>query len=740
MIPGPDIEMAVFETARLIENPQERDAFLDWIFRDSPHDGADMRELLAAEGESRTWFQSARSTRRRLAGEIMEIGRVELPQSTGEDIESIGLPRSIAGRFQIIRRLGGGSGGVVFLADQVEPIRRPVAIKVLRVGMDTPAFLAAFQRESQALALMNHPNIAGILDAGTTESGRSYFVMELVEGERITKFCDERRYTLHRRLGLFLQVCSAIQHAHQKGVIHGDIKPSNVLVSDGGGHDLPKVLDFGISLSITEISSGEADRLFAGTPAYMSPEQVGASNSDIDTRTDVFSLGVLLYELLAGDLPWSPGAMPHSRNTLMPSEQLTRVDSEKLATLANQRQSRPARLIASLRGDLDSIIRTATAEDRQQRYETVNSLIAEIQRHLSDLPVYAHPPGRLYFTQKFVARNRLIVLSGMTVFIILLLATGLAFQAFLSEREALRETKLARAKESELRRQVQAREIVGKAAILLSQNLILEADALLLDTPISSIKPSAEATSVLRFLGERNAILGRWKEASECFVGLMESNQLEPPEKTAVGMDLLLAAPSLLEYGDETAYHRIRLDMLRRFASTQHPIAAEHMVKMCLLRPAPPAILRDLEPMALLLQKTLDHPNPEQGSFSGWNAMALALYDYRRLDFKKALTQSEKCQSYPENRPSRVAGVKLVSAMAFHHLGQNEDAQRELASASRLIAEATPNEVVNHAVTYNPGTETWYAWAVARILSREAIATLGSHSSAKNPDFSDSRK
>lgn len=722
----PDIEIAVFDAARLMEDPQARDAFLEWAFRDSPEDAARMKDLFHTEEEARTWFDEASESRARVAAEITRQGQVELPARVSESIESLGFPESISNRFQILRRLGEGGGGVVYLAEQAEPVRRNVAIKVLRAGMDSPAFLAAFQRERQSLALMNHPNIAGILDAGTTQTSQPYLVMELVEGRKITRFCDDQGLTIHQRLGLFLQVCSAIQHAHQKGIIHRDIKPSNILVSSEHTQPLPKVIDFGIAAATASGQSSIAVLLAAGTPAYMSPEQADPHSLDIDTRADVFSLGVLLYELLAGEVPWSPATMPFSVPT--PSDFVAGMDPRKLAVLAGHRQIRPAQLVPALREDLDAIVCKAISSDRQQRYDTVNSLAMDLRRHLDDQPVVAHPPGKVYFLRKFVRRNRLAVLSGSAVMTALLLGAGIAFRAFLRERDALRETEIARANESALRQEAQARENVAKAAILLSQNQIEEADSLLRQTPLPGVRPSREAADAFRFLGERNAILGRWRQASDSFVKLMQANQLESPLATATGKDLLLAGPSLLECGDKAGYHLLRKDMLARFPVTDHPVAAEHMVKMCLLLPADSSIMRQLEPMAALLKSTFEEAKSPQGwdrNYLPWVAMAKSLFDYRNGDFQGALDWAEKCLKSLEVKPSRIASVRMISAMAHHHLGHRQEAEQEFATADKLIRYAAPKVPVENVNAANQTADSWHAWSVARLLQREAKATLG---------------
>lgn len=722
-----EIEMAVFETALQIDDARRRNEYLDWSFRGQPEERAKMEDLLCAEQESHGFFREATAAHDRVAGELITVGRVNLGGLDTDAVVSGGL----GPRYTLIDRIGDGGGGVVYLADQLEPVRRRVAVKILRAGMDTPAVMAAFERERQALAAMSHPHIAHIYDAGTTADGRPFFVMELVEGEIITKFCNDRGYTIRQRLELFAQVCSAIQHAHQKGIIHRDIKPSNILVTSTDGQEMPKVIDFGIAFASSGTSLEDGTLPAGGTPAYMSPEQV-EGNSDVDTRTDVFSLGVLLYELLAGPLPWAPGFMPMAGAARLPSDHVAGLHPAQRSLLAARCQLKPARLISALRGDLDSIIGKATATDRQQRYDMADSLAREINRHLANEPVLAHAPDKRYLLGKFARRHWGVVISVISVAAALLLGTGAAITAYLRECDALRQTEIARANEAVLRREAQARENVAKAAILVSQKQLEEADALLLATPLDGITPSLEAANVFRFLGERNALLGRWRQAADSFLKLMQANQLAPAEKTILTMDTLIAAPCLLEAGDEAAYDRLRRNMLDRYPATDHPVAAEHMIKMCLLRPAEPGMMRELRPMA----RVLEGGNEESTTKKAWNAMALALFHYRGGDFKLAVEWSRACLKLSESPASRTSAIKILLAMAHHRLGQPDDAQREFFSAARMIAEATPKVVVEEADQYRGESGTWYAWAVTRILQREAMAMPGAPWKAAAPPAS----
>jgi serine/threonine protein kinase/WD40 repeat protein len=332
-------------------------------------------------------------------------------------------PGDSIGRYKLLEKIGEGGCGIVYMAEQEEPVRRRVALKIIKLGMDTRHVVARFEAERQALAMMDHPNISKVLDAGASDTGRPFFVMELVRGKKITDYCDRERLSTRERLELFMQVCQAVQHAHQKGIIHRDLKPSNILVTLQDGAVTPKVIDFGIAKAttgqrLTNQTLFTAFEQFLGTPAYMSPEQAHLTSQDIDTRSDIYSLGVLLYELLTGKTPFDSKALLESglealQRTIRvveptrPSTRLSTMDGPELVMAARSRQIDPPRLISLVKGDLDWIVMTCLEKDRARRYATANGLALDIGRYLNSEPVAARPPSNLYRARKALQRHKL---------------------------------------------------------------------------------------------------------------------------------------------------------------------------------------------------------------------------------------------------------------------------------------------------------------------------------------------
>jgi eukaryotic-like serine/threonine-protein kinase len=374
-------------------------------------------------------------------------------------------------RYKLLEQIGEGGCGVVYVADQEEPVHRRVALKVIKLGMDTKQVVARFDAERQALAMMDHPNIAKVLDAGSTDTGRPYFVMELVRGIKITDYCDQHHLSTRARLDLFIQVCHAIQHAHQKGIMHRDIKPSNILVASNDGVPVPKVIDFGIAKAtqgrLTDQTVYTAFDQFIGTPAYMSPEQAEMSLNEVDTRTDIYSLGVLLYELLTGKTPFDAMELVASgletmRRTIRekeperPSTRLSTMIEGELTNTARQRHTEVPSLIHLLRGDLDWIVMKCLEKARTRRYETANALAMDIHRHLQNEPIMARPPSAAYRLQKAFRRNKLAFCAASAVAAALVIGLGLSTWLFVKERQTRQRAETAEREQAGLRRQAEA--------------------------------------------------------------------------------------------------------------------------------------------------------------------------------------------------------------------------------------------------------------------------------------------
>jgi serine/threonine protein kinase len=425
------------------------------------------------------------------------------------DAPPVEEPGTVIGPYKLLEQIGEGGMGLVYMAEQTQPVRRRVALKVIKPGMDTRQVVVRFEAERQALALMDHPNIARVFDGGTTATGRPYFVMELVRGAPITEFCDQHRLTARQRLALFVPVCQAVQHAHQKGIIHRDLKPSNVLVT---WHDTvaePKVIDFGIAKAVgqalTERTLCTHTGQLVGTPLYMSPEQAGLGGTDVDTRSDVYALGVVLYELLTGTTPFGKKALGRAGYDEMrriireeeppsPSQRLSTLGARACSTVSEQRGMQGRRLARLLRGEMDWIVMKCLEKDRNRRYESASALAADVQRYLNDDAVAAGPPSSRYRLRKFVRRNWRLLATGAILPTVLVSATVVSIWQAVRARAAQEQAEfdrdrakwaevyatnnLERAREAEQRAREAQQRAATEAAIARAVNEFLQSDLL----------------------------------------------------------------------------------------------------------------------------------------------------------------------------------------------------------------------------------------------------------------------
>jgi len=486
MKPDPEKLSELLSKAAAIQDDAERAAFLDVACGDEPNLLAEVESLLRANAR---------------AGDFLEAS-VELRQVPPVD-NYVGAQ---IGRYTLVRKLGEGGFGVVYLAEQMEPVRRQVALKIIKPGMDTREVVARFEAERQALALMAHPNIANVLDAGTTESERPYFVMELVEGISLTDYCDQNRLSTDQRLRLFIRVCHAVQHAHQKGVIHRDLKPSNVLVALHDGEPLPKIIDFGVAKALgqklTEKTVFTAFQQLVGTPAYMSPEQAELSDVDIDTRSDIYSLGVLLYELLTGVTPFDAEILRKAaldevrrmiceREPLKPSTRLRSLGAKQME-VAKCRQTQAQALTRIIHGDLDWIVMKCLEKDRTRRYETANSVAIDVEHHLRGEPVTAAAPSKRYRVQKFIHRHRTGLAMATTLVLLLVVATAVSTWQAVRASQARR---LAEKREFEARESLWASYLAAAQASLTSERSGRRFAALEAVAKAAAIRPSPDLRS-----------------------------------------------------------------------------------------------------------------------------------------------------------------------------------------------------------------------------------------------------
>jgi len=718
------IEASLFETALGLEDPQEQAAFLDRTCHGDPALRKRLESLLDLRGKAENFFNLPP------VKIPVEVTRLAILQ--GEDGDSNQQAAALlgsgacVGHFKLLNRIGEGGCGVVYLAEQLEPVHREVALKIIRLGMDTEAVIARFEMERKALAMMEHPNIARVLDAGSTSSGRPFFVMELVRGTKITDFCNHSQLTLNKRLELFIQVCNAIQHAHQKGVIHRDLKPSNVLVQELDGVPVPKVIDFGIAKATAggqEQQTAITDSgQWLGTPAYMSPEQA-AGGEDVDTRSDIYSLGVLLYELVSGQPPFDP-------------QQLKELGPHEARRVICEQDPPPpsSHLRKHTLVELDWIVMKAMAKERHFRYHTASGFAADVRRFLNNEPVSAGPMRRGYRFGKLIRRNRTTFFAGTVAVLALLAGLGVSTLLYFLEKDArLKQGRLrhlaevARNNESQLRQSAEYQALVSKATVLIRYGNIEGADELLAAVPIMETPSSLEAGETYRRVADWHLTAGRWQEAAQRYASLVRAiANADSSDNDAVSRNLLTASAAIGFTGDWAAYEQIRDFAVNRFSATTHPVVAEQVLKVSLLLPADERLLARLRPLALVVSNELekkDGPLANNEHLAAWACFSLALMNFRDGNDDAAAQWAHRSMAYKPENPARNCSAKIVLAMIGQRAGKT-------AEARELIDLASGPVVRNSDVLPRHGDDlqgSWHAWVTARILLREAMPSQSRH-------------
>jgi serine/threonine protein kinase/tetratricopeptide (TPR) repeat protein len=702
-------EESIFAEA-LDRPPEARAAFLDAVCGGDAALRARIEKLLKSHTAAGSFLQA-------------------LPLTKDEPLAE--QPGAIVGSYKLLQQIGEGGMGVVYMAEQEHPVRRRVALKIIKPGMDSRQVVARFEAERQALAMMDHQNIAKVLDAGTTESGRPYFVMELVHGVPITRFCDDNRLTLRQRLELFVPICHAIQHAHQKGVIHRDVKPTNILVTMFDDQPVPKVIDFGVAKAVeqrlTEKTLFTQYGMLVGTFEYMSPEQAEMNAFGVDTRSDIYSLGVLLYELLTGTTPIERARLRDAalvelvrliKEEEPPRPSVRLSSSGALPTFAAACRTEPTRLPKLVRGELDWIVMKCLEKDRTRRYETVNGLARDVQRYLKDEPVEACPPSAMYRLHKLVRKHRglltTVALFAALLVVASIVSSSLAAWAMRSQRQA--ETALVRERQAR-QEAVAAKDVAAQAARRLRAATQIANEGIEYYnrnnwsaahehfTRAVQIEPGLNTSYIYR--GALYTQLGLWDLAAADY------DQRFRLVNRVNAQTCFEHALLKIYMGDEPGYRQACGELVRQHNSSPEISTRYCVLRCCLLGPQPVGDPADLVGKSERLVASAHAP---------WHVSTAGRAHLLAGDFEKAAARCREAIKLGAGSPAGVHRTNYANlAMALHRLGNQAEADDALARA-----EAARDEWTKSMLDGLVGTMpiNWWDWLEFDVHFREAKMLL----------------